>query len=208
MKSKIVAAVALLVTSLASQAVVVQYQTTFTQAVTTSTGALIPDQGGYTAIGYFSVPDVELLNYTPTELASAFQIFGSSGVFGFGGIGGVYDSTALGGRVGAASPFFGKNVYVLNTNAATILDSTQALIFKSNLTFPNDSADPLDASLLVELGSSGTYVFGGQAGPAVEIAPGFSVPTVQMAPLNVIPEPSAALLGAIGVLGLLRRRRA
>jgi hypothetical protein len=212
MKTKIASLFIAFCATHASQAVIVQYSTTFAQAVTTSSanpltipGALIPDQGGFTGVGYFTIADSAIPTTSATDLATAFRVFGASGVFGISQIGGVYQNVAGGGRVGAASEFLGKNIYVFNTNAATIAGSSQGLVFKSTQTFTNDSALPVDSEFVVDLGTSGSYVFGGIAGPNLEIAPDFSVPTVQM--VAFVPEPSAALLGAVGALGLLRRRR-
>jgi hypothetical protein len=212
MKTKLI--LAFLATVSLSQAAVVQYQTTFAQAITTAAGAFIPDAGGYTAVGYFTIADSAFATSTSLQLATAFQPFGLSGVFGFNGIGGVYDNSGSGGRVGAASPFLGKTIYVLNTNAATIAGSTQALIFKSAFTWSNDSAASLDENFLVALAAGGDagYKFGGAAGPPVELVPAgvdpaYVVPGIAMAATVAVPEPSAALLGVIGALGLLRRRR-
>lgn len=105
----------------------------------------------------------------------------------------------------AADPFNTKNIYVAIGNTSVFSERTQTILFQAPSVWTLE--DP---------------VFGGTA--SVNIAgstpvPGtFSLKTVNTTgiapPFNAItngitfvPEPSAALLGALGALGLLRRRR-
>ena len=90
-----------------------------------------------------------------------------------------------------------------------ITSGTELGLFRSSLVLAADPAVPPETTYAISFGS-GTNVIG-VAGPDYEvpytgIAAGPKlVNSFQL--VNTVPEPSAALLGAIGALGLLRRRR-
>lgn len=115
--------------------------------------------------------------------------------------------TVPGGAIVVGSPLLGRVVYEIATSAANLSAATTADQF-ALLSFGAFLGDqPIEQSFngnpkgIVPIISdgNGTFVgdatFGGGAG------------TYSTLKLAVIPEPSAALLGAIGALGLLRRRR-
>jgi hypothetical protein len=95
-------------------------------------------------------------------------------------------------------------------NGATLAESTSFALFRLNQTVAPDPALPA-VPLAYQFGmNDGTLVFG-----TAGTFPGYSnndlgitsTPVSSFQLVNAIPEPSAALLGAIGALGLLRRRR-
>ncbi len=75
------------------------------------------------------------------------------------------------------------------------------LKMNSNLTFPADVSVGGTTTFLATVSNGVTFVAKGATGS------GFDTVGASGANLNLVPEPSAALLGAFGVLGLLRRRR-
>jgi hypothetical protein len=96
----------------------------------------------------------------------------------------------------------GRTLYSFNGNAANLNDSTQFSLFQV-ATIADDTASENEyvinpAGITPIIGTPGT--FNGNAGGGAGV-----YNTLNTAAL--IPEPSAALLGAIGALGLLRRRR-
>jgi hypothetical protein len=98
----------------------------------------------------------------------------------------------------------GRSLYSFMGNASTLAGSTEfSLVLLGTILedLPNEnsySSNP--AGLTPIIGSLGT--FNGDAGGG----PGIST-TLKTASLGAVPETSSALLGAIGALGLLRRRR-
>lgn len=99
----------------------------------------------------------------------------------------------------------GAQLYTWVFNAATAGAATQYGIFSSNNALWKVPADPGSATLSNAnfTGSSGQNLFG-TGFQATGTGTGTNA---LLKSLTVVPEPSAALLGAIGALGLLRRRR-
>jgi hypothetical protein len=107
----------------------------------------------------------------------------------FGGVGGIYDlaSLALTNGVGTGDKFY--VVWFDGSKAGTLTDPSFVIPsdgFTVALADPFVGVDPNRSAGLAYIGTSGTSTGAG---------------------LTFAPEPSSALLGAIGALGLLRRRR-
>jgi hypothetical protein len=107
--------------------------------------------------------------------------------------------------------FVGTQGYILVSNAATLAASTAIAVFTLGTNFSAPAPD-LTASYTIALTSSvSSLVYGSTRSVTVQpdndATPSTFTTGVQMISAP-IPEPSAALLGALGALGLLRRRRA
>jgi len=99
-----------------------------------------------------------------------------------------------------------RTLYVLVGNGSTFGNSTQFALLNSNQTLIADSSSPdtndfffRDTTVL-----KGTVGTGSFNGSTVGLSNPQSATTLQ---LVAVPEPAAALLGAVGMVGLLRRRR-
>jgi hypothetical protein len=160
---------------------------------------------GVVAFGIFSTD--QLSNLQTTNLVSAFTGFGNTAAFNTNGTTGnrsVYTSPQTAQVAGSA--FNGKNVYLFAGNGTTFSNSTQFLVVKSNFLFSAAQDDiptpqvwtirPDNSQLL--LGTSATNVQ--TANTDTSVTPGWQMATP-------VPEPSAAILGTLGALVLLRRRR-
>ncbi len=108
------------------------------------------------------------------------------------------------GNITGVNPLLGRTVYSIVTSAASLALATGssefALLNLGNITddVPVEgsfSADP--KGRVPVIGTIGTFTGD----------PGSGAGTYGTLKMAVVPEPSAALLGAIGALGLLRRRR-
>jgi hypothetical protein len=105
------------------------------------------------------------------------------------------------------APLIGKTLYNFIGNGSTLANSTAFVLFKLNHTISADPAPP-GLPTAYSLGmNNGTLLFG-----LSETFTNYSNDDLSISPTNIaafklVPEPSAALLGALGALGLLRRRR-
>lgn len=189
----------------AANAFIITVESGFDKVVTTNSLLPIGDGTGFVATGFFStLGDDSLALSTPADLNAAFRQFGNSGTFGFGGFPGVYQVEAAPGRLAPGSQFVNQAIYTILGNNGSIENSSQFVIFKHDGKFLADNEDPNDKTFEATLGGPGAYIMGGATTEIINVG-GFDFPVVTMAP--AVPEPSAALLGALGALGLLRRRR-
>lgn len=168
---------------------------------------------GYVASGYFSVTDADV-SLASASTATLFALASSSFValatdnFSSLGVAGLYTANADYGAPGAN---LGKTLYTFVGNGTTIQNSTQILVYRHNETIGLDTPLP-DSNNLAPTGGT---LLAGSTGPNT---------TYDSRPVNgpngnqnlsagtlvlsiVVPEPSTMMLGAIGALGLLRRRR-
>ena len=170
---------------------------------------------GIIGIGIFSTDNLSELS--SSSLVSSFTSFGGvTTTFSAGGGSGArglftFSTTAA---VTGNSTFLNKNMYLFAGNGATFAASTEFFVLKSNTLFlaADDSVVPFVQATLGFDGAAkngtlrGTTLFGSTVADMkttstdATVTPGFRMAVA-------VPEPSAALLGAIGALGLLRRRR-
>lgn len=177
------------------------------------TGYQSPGTSGIVAFGVFSSLSDSLITEQgniPTglsTLANAFVQFGASGAFntaGPTGSKGVFSRNTSGTVAGSA--FSGKNIYAFVGNGTTFANSTELLVLKSASLF-TDGQDLIPTAQVVTLSSgTATLLFGRNLADVRTTTTDASV-TPGWGTAVAVPEPSAALLGAIGALGLLRRRR-
>ena len=180
--------------------------------VVTSAGTLL--SSGYAGTGFFSIPDSEVTadinSRNFSALAAAFtSIVSDNFVQGGTALAGtaVPGFYATGNTSFDPTPYIGKTIYTFITNGTSLsaANATQfaLLSFSGKLPVAADPATPPPTSYNVYAGD-GTIAFG-KTGPVThsDVAGGdFS--TIQ---LQTVPEPSVALLGLLGVAGLVRRRR-
>lgn len=179
--------------------------------------------GGLVTIGYFNSGAID-----PTTIANLFSNLGNfitvstfvpgSPMTSLGGmaINGYADNTgdtpgAIGGSVPASigqlltgNALIGRSYFSIITNASSLgsatLSSQYALVKLGQL--PNEDGGELSfnsnpKSIAPVIGTIGSFT--GDLG--------FGSNTYSTLKMTSVPEPSAALLGAVGMIGLLRRRR-
>jgi hypothetical protein len=160
---------------------------------------------GVVGFGIFSTDNLSALS--STQLVAAFTGFGSTVAFNVAGTTGnrsVYSSAQS--QAVLNSPFAGKAVYLFAGNGTTYGNSTEFLITKAaSLTFnASDDNVPTPNSYVITPDNS-SVLFGKVVNDVKTSSSDISVTAGwQMEP---VPEPSAALLGALGAMVLLRRRR-
>lgn len=168
---------------------------TATDEVVNAAGTLVT---GFGAIGILSEAGI---NGASTTFAGLnLQIFGT-------GQGAVTTSTSgqfsFSGNVNpTGTNFSGRNIYlIVGFGGASLALSNELFIYKFDTGFGTaDSGTPIN--LVLGNGNIGTTLLGSEVGSPETLAGRF-----RSTAITAVPEPSAALLGAFGVLGLLRRRR-
>lgn len=165
--------------------------------------------GGIVAIGHFTggAPSSSLANIATTIGNFQLQTSTLTGAFNAsleGTFAGYYESAIVSGpQILAGNSLIGQGVYLFAGNAATLAASTAWALVQVGTYIPDNP--PLivqyTANAKTAVTTPVSIVFG-MVGSAANPLGGTSS-TLQL----VVPEPSAALLGAFGVLGLLRRRR-
>jgi len=194
MKNKLVFGLTLLASSAASFATSVIVTNSrgpaATQEVVKADGTLVAGFGGF---GILNEAGISGVNTTFAGLS--FQQYGNGGGAVSTSTSGQFSFTDNLNIGTTGSAFASKNVYLLvgfgGTNLAT---STQLFAYKFNDTFgATDSPTPITLTLS---SSPGSVLLGTN-----------NSSRFQAVALTVVPEASTALLGAIGALGLLRRRR-
>ena len=169
-----------------------------------------PGSAGVVAFGIFSsLSDAQITGaaISLSTLYSNFNIFGSAGTFNaagaFGTMGVFARSTSA---TVTGSIFSGKNIYAFAGNGSTFANSTELLVLKSASLF-SDAQDAIPTAQAVTLTTANTELLFGLKALSVKTTTADSSATPGWNTAIAVPEPSAALLGALGALGLLRRRR-
>jgi len=163
--------------------------------IVNSSGAVVTS--GVVAIGTF--------NLEPTSAGGVLGSFIQAGNTLSLGPNSFFQGNVNTGTLVSGDSFVGKNVYVVIGNGVTLANSTEILVWKAtantagNLFVADNPVGGPDTLTVVankgtlSVGNSSTFDFGGGAQLVFQLV--------------AVPEPSVALLGALGGLALLRRRR-
>jgi len=182
---------------------------TFSNFDSTTFDALVIADSSGSALGLTSTAAVGFFSNEVAAAAGDFSSWnqlGSSANFGGGfSINGIYTGQG-GGAILAGSAFIGQNITTFITSAS----GSEFLVAKSTATFAVDAPTFIeDMNIFSDTGTS--YIFGGLAGPAIDIGAGTGQSSISTAAVVAVPEPStfAALAGlcALGAV-MVRRRRA
>ena len=151
---------------------------------------------------------------TPTSIKADFTQFSvSNTLYDLGGgnfASGMFSGTQTANPALAPgdTTFTGKSIYTIFGNGTTLANSTALAVYKSGATFPVVNGSGNGATSTNNTYTAATVVFGTLVTLTPATEPGGPSGGITFAQgVQLIPEPSAALLGALGVLGLLRRRR-
>jgi hypothetical protein len=181
--------------------------TTAGDTFTPTSGAWTSAGPGVVALGIFSTDSLSGL--TQSQLVSAFTNQFSDGSFGaaLGGGRGFFGSDAVTTTI-TGSPYAGKAMYLFAGNGSTFETSTQFLILKHNTSTFNIADDLEPSAITVTFTpTSSTLLFGTNVSDVRTTNTDSSV-TAGWAMVAPIPETSTSLLGVLGGLLMLRRRRA
>lgn len=161
---------------------------------------------GGVSVGIFSTDDFSTVT-SASQLLGLFTVYSQNGIFSNAGPTGQRGTFALAGnQTIAGSAFDGKNIYVLVGNSPALADATEFAILKTNFTFSaGDDPTPTPITRTITAGNS-QLLWGRQADDLKTTNTDASVNAGWQTAV-LVPEPSALLLGALGALGLLRRRR-
>jgi MYXO-CTERM domain-containing protein len=159
---------------------------------------------GVLNVGFFTTDNLSVLS--KTALVAAFTPFGAAGTFGAGPSGqrGTFSLSPAAVTI-TDSVFSGKNMYFFAGNGSSFDNSTDFLVLKSSTLWANAN-DAVPTATTIGFAPGNTTLL---LGTSVANVPTTNTDSTTTAgwQMVVVPEPSAALLGALGALGLLRRRR-
>ena len=174
--------------------------------IANSTLSAFVGTGASVSIGTFATTTDFSQFTSAASLIAAYSQYGVAGPFltaGIAGNKGVFSLSTAGTAAGVN--FADKPISLLVGNASTYAASTQFLVLNNARNFlgvDDASGTPISVvftdAALIKLGNAAADIRTTTADASV--TPGFTT-------VALVPEPSAALLGAIGALGLLRRRR-
>lgn len=165
---------------------------------------------GVVGFGIFSISDADISGATSaTTLVSAFQGFGSSpiGTFtapGLTGARGTFSRNSTGSVTGSA--FEGQFMYVFVGNGETFETSTEFAVLKTAFTFLATD-DDVPTPIVNTFDANSVELLFGALDPDIRTTNTDSTATPGFRTLAPVPEPTTAVLGLLGMAGLLRRRR-
>jgi len=162
---------------------------------------------GVIGLGIFSTESLSGL--TASQLVASFTQFGSLGTFSAGGPTGARGVFSIGMpnvTIGGNATFENKNMFLFVGNGTTFANSTEFLVLKNTKTFvAGDDAVPTGVTVSFTTSNS-TLLFGANAANIFTTSTDTSI-TPGWTTVAPVPEPSVALLGVLGLFGLIRRRR-
>ncbi len=197
--------------------IVTNNQGTDSSAVVDNTGVRLSSTTGSAVFGVFSTPpgDTAVTSATSAaSLLSTFTQFGSNqATFTDFSLSpppaqytGLFTLQATVSDGGLNPTFQNKNIYLIVGNATTLAAASQFLVIKFTATF-GDLVSPSSSTLTLDTANTDyTVLRGSKTGPSVTVG-GSDSTTEPSFQLSLIPEPSSAMLAAVGALVLLRRRR-
>ena len=131
-------------------------------------------------------------------IKTTFQQFGDAITTNLGP--GIYQSTVTSTVGGSA--FAGQNVYTVIGNGSSIADSTALAVWDHQFNFVAEADGNTSDSII---GRSGSAILGNTVD--ADLGGGAVFPGLQLVGGDMIPEPSSALLGLLGLSFLAFRRR-
>ena len=158
---------------------------------------------GVVVLGTFTVEPVSVANI----LGGNFTQAGNSVGFFGAGAPGFFTGAINTGTLTAGDAFVGKTVYAVFGNGTTLANSTGLAVWKatSNAAGNTFTADnPVGGPDTVTVLDTRGQLIVGVVNPAFFTTGFGTAPAFQ---LVAVPEPSSLLLGALGLLALLRRKR-
>ena len=171
-----------------------------------ATGGGISGGPGVVAMGFFTTDDLASVT-SSASLVSLFVQFGTSGTFAAAGATGNRSvfSSAQNATVGGTQ-FADKFIYLFVGNGSTFANSTEFLVAKSSILF-GSVLDSTPTPTVFTIRPDNSVALFGSEGAIVQTANTDGSSTVGWTMAAPVPEPSTALLGLLGVAGLIRRRR-
>jgi hypothetical protein len=173
---------------------------------------------GFAGTGFFSVTDSAVSSYIFskdwTSLKSAFTATIGEDDFDSGvdfhlGVSNIAGVFAINNTLFDPTSHIGQSIYTFMSGAASVAATNggEFALFKHNETLTADpTSPPIPNNYALNL-KKGTLLVGEYGTSTVDLT-GFSgSAAVSVASINIVPETSSTLLGAMGALLLLRRRR-
>lgn len=173
---------------------------------------------GFAGTGFFSVADSAVLTYILnkdwTNLKTAFTATIGEDDFNSGvdfhlGVSNIAGVFAINNSVFDPTSHIGQSIYTFMSGAASVADTDGGAfaLFKHSQTLTADpTSPPIPNNYALNL-KNGTLLVGEYGISTVDLTGFGGDATTSVASINIVPETSSTLLGAMGALLLLRRRR-
>lgn len=174
-----------------------------------TTGNLATSAGpGIVAFGFFSTDSLSSVS-TPTALVSLFTQFGAVNTFNNAGTGGNRSVFSTAQSQTITPTFSNRSIYFFAGNGSTFLNSTQFLVAKMDTeTFlPGDDVTNAIIPKVITINPANSTVLIGSEIANVWTTNSDASTNAGWQMAALVPETSTSLLGALGALMLLRRRR-
>jgi hypothetical protein len=173
---------------------------------------------GFAGTGFFSVTDSAVSTYISnqdwTNLKSAFTATIGTDDFNSGvdflyGNGNIAGGFAINNSVFDPTSYLGNSIYTFISGAASVAATNEGefALFKHNETLSADPSLPATPTQYALNLKNGTLLVGVIGTSTVDLTGFGGSASTPVASINIVPETSSALLGAMGALLLLRRRR-
>ncbi len=161
---------------------------------------------GITQFGIFSTDNFS--GFTSEQIVSSFTAWGGTGSFAAPGAFGTRGAftNAAGAQNVAGSQFVGQNMYAFVGNGTTFAGSTEFLILKTSFTF-TAADDSTPTPIVNTITAANSQVLFGSTIADLKTTNADSSVTPGFLTAAPVPEPSAAMLGILGAVAFLRRRR-
>jgi MYXO-CTERM domain-containing protein len=208
MKLSVIAPIVSLVLLAASNAAVTINIRNFSSAtvgvpIVSSTGTPVDQGGAFASAGIFGA-GVNFTTMTATQVLGLFTSLDATPVALNANFDGLFSGADL-PNLAYPGAFAGQNAFILVGNNSTLANSTLIAVYNTATLFPTpDGVGNAAATLSATTPSSWVYGIQRTVTTQPSLTNAAFTTGIEM---TSVPEPTAALLGVLGVFGLVRRRR-
>ena len=173
--------------------------------IVTATGVPVDQGQAFASAGIFDV-GVNFSTMTLAQILAAFTPVDATPVALNANFDGLFSAQDLSNQPYASGAFAGSAAYIVIGNSSNFSLATMFAIYSPGAVFPTPDAIG-NAAITLSATGTGGWVFGNLRPVTVQPTLPSAAYTTGIQMTTDIPEPTVALLGCLGLLGLIRRRR-
>lgn len=210
MKLNVIAPLVSLVLVAASNAAVTINIRNFSSAtvgvpIVNAAGVPVDQGGAFASAGIFGA-GVNFSSMTASQVLGFFTSLDASPVALNASFDGLFSAADL-PNLAYPGAFAGQNAYILVGNNSTLANSTLIAVYNTSTLFPTPDGVG-NAAATLSATTAANWVYGIQRTVTAQPSLSGAAFTTGIEMISApVPEPSMALLGALGIFGLVRRRR-